>query len=40
MFNIVRKEFEFGDQKVTLETGRIARQATGSVLTTIGGTVV
>jgi len=40
MFNIVRKEFEFGDQKVVIETGKVARQATGSVMVTIGQTVV
>nr|WP_207062480.1 polyribonucleotide nucleotidyltransferase [Motiliproteus sp. SC1-56] len=30
------KTFQFGDQTVTLETGRIARQATGAVLVTMG----
>lgn len=30
------KTFRFGDQTVTLETGRIARQATGAVLATMG----
>ena len=40
MFNIVRREFEFGDQTVVLETGRVARQATGSVMVTMGKTVV
>ena len=38
--NIVTKQFQFGDQQVTLETGRIAKQATGSVLVTMGSTVV
>ncbi len=37
MFNIVRKEFQFGQQTVTLETGRIARQASGAVVVTMGG---
>ncbi|MEK6788672.1 MAG: polyribonucleotide nucleotidyltransferase [Pseudomonadota bacterium] len=37
MFNIVRKEFQFGQQTVSLETGRIARQATGAVVVTMGG---
>lgn len=32
----VKKIFTFGDVDVTLETGRIARQASGSVLVTIG----
>jgi polyribonucleotide nucleotidyltransferase len=36
----VRKEFQFGDQTVVLETGRVARQATGSVVVTMGNTVV
>ncbi len=40
MFNIVTKEFQYGAHKVTLETGRIARQATGAVLVTMGSTVV
>lgn len=30
------KTFQFGDQTVTLETGRMARQATGAVLATMG----
>lgn len=38
--NIVKKEFQFGDHKVVLETGRIARQATGAVLVSMGDTVV
>lgn len=36
MFNIVTKEFQFGNQQCVLETGRLARQATGSVLVTLG----
>ena len=36
--NIVKKSFEFGGQTVTLETGRIARQASGAVLVTMGKT--
>ncbi len=38
--NIVTKQFQFGEQQVTLETGRIAKQATGAVLVTMGNTVV
>jgi polyribonucleotide nucleotidyltransferase len=38
--NVVRKEFQFGDNTVVLETGRVARQATGAVLCTMGDTVV
>ena len=36
--NIVKKSFEFGGQTVTLETGRIARQASGAVMVTMGKT--
>ena len=38
--NPIIKEFKFGDDTVTLETGRIARQASGAVLVTIGKTQV
>lgn len=38
--SVVRKEFQYGEHKVVLETGRIARQASGAVLTSIGDTVV
>ena len=38
--NPVTKTFQYGDQTVTLETGRIARQATGSVLVTVENTSV
>lgn len=34
------KEFQYGDKKVTLETGRIARQATAAVLVDVEGTSV
>ncbi len=40
MFKIIRKEFQFGQQTVTLETGRIARQASGAVLVSMGGVTV
>ncbi len=36
----VTKEFQYGDHRVILETGRLARQATGAVLVTMGETVV
>ena len=36
----VKKEFKFGDHVVTLETGEIARQATGAVMISMGETVV
>ncbi len=40
MFNIHKQEIEWGGRKLTLETGRIARQADGAVLATYGETVV
>jgi len=40
MFNIVRKTFQYGNDTVTLETGKIARQATGAVVVTMGDTQV
>src|SRR5690554_567915 len=40
MFNIHRKEVDWGGRKLVLETGRIARQADGAVLATYGETVV
>ena len=40
MFNIHKQELEWGGRKLTLETGRIARQADGAVLATYGETVV
>ena len=38
--NPVVKTFEYGNDTITLETGRIARQATGAVLVTMGQTTV
>ncbi len=40
MFTITKKSIEWGGRTLTLETGRIARQADGAVLATYGGTVV
>jgi len=40
MFNIVREEMEWGGRKLTLETGKVARQADGAVIATYGETVV
>jgi polyribonucleotide nucleotidyltransferase len=40
IFNKVTKSFQWGQHKVTLETGEIARQASGAVLVDIEGTVV
>ena len=36
MFNPVSKTFQYGNQTVTLETGKVARQATGAVVVTMG----
>ena len=38
--NPIKKEFQFGDHTVTLETGEIARQADGAVMVNMGDTVV
>ncbi len=40
MFNITKKSIEWGGRTLTLETGRIARQADGAVLATYGETTV
>ncbi len=40
MFNKVTKTFQWGNHTVVMETGEIARQATGAVLVDIEGTVV
>src|SRR4051812_32761844 len=40
MFNITRKETNWGGRKLVLETGRVARQADGAVLATLGENVV
>ncbi len=40
MFDIQRQEIDWGGRKLTLETGRIARQADGAVLATMGETAV
>tara|TARA_R110002124_G_scaffold64985_2_gene177984 strand:+ start:803075 stop:805210 length:2136 start_codon:yes stop_codon:yes gene_type:complete len=40
MFNIYRKEIDFAGQKLVLETGKVARQADGCVIATLGGTSV
>ena len=38
--SVVTKEFQFGSHKITLETGRIARQASGAVMVSMGDTVI
>jgi len=40
MFDIKRKTIDWAGKRLTLETGRIARQADGAVLATMGETVV
>src|SRR3546814_14092202 len=40
MFNVYRKEIDWGGRKLTLETGKVARQADGAVVVTYGETVV
>ena len=40
MFNIIKKEMQWGQETLSLETGQMARQADGSVLATIGETSV
>ena len=38
--NPITKKFQFGGHEVAIETGKVAKQATGSVVVTIGNTVV
>ena len=38
--NVVKKTFQYGPHQISLETGRIARQATGAVLCSMDNTVV
>ncbi len=40
MFNETRKSMEWGEETLTLETGKVARQADGSVIATLGETSV
>ncbi len=40
MFDIVRKQIQWGGETLTLETGKIARQADGAVVATYGETTV
>ncbi len=40
MFNIVRKEIDWGGRPLVLETGRIARQADAAVMASLGDTAV
>ena len=40
MFNIFRKEIDWGGKTLTLETGKVARQADGAVMASMGETTV
>ena len=40
MFKVFKKEIDFGGKKITLETGKVARQADGAIIVTCGETVV
>jgi polyribonucleotide nucleotidyltransferase len=40
MFDVQKESFEWGGRTLTLETGKIARQANGAVLATYGETIV
>ena len=40
MFQVFRKELDWGGRKLILETGKVARQADGAVMATYGGTTV
>ena len=40
MFKIHKEEVEINGKKITLETGKVARQADGAVIVTCGETVV
>jgi len=40
MFNIHKEELEINGKKLTLETGKVARQADGAIIATCGETVV
>jgi hypothetical protein len=40
MFNVTKKSIKWGEDTLTLETGKVARQADGSVVATLGETSV
>ena len=40
MFKIHKEELEVNGKKLTLETGKVARQADGAIIATLGETVV
>ena len=40
MFNVTKKSLKWGDKELVLESGKIARQADGSVMVTYGDTKI
>ena len=40
MFKIEKEELKINGKKLTLETGKVARQADGAIIATLGETVV
>ncbi len=40
MFDVTTKSIQWGEETLTLETGKVARQADGSVIATLGETRV
>ncbi|WGV15429.1 polyribonucleotide nucleotidyltransferase [Fuscovulum ytuae] len=40
MFNVIKKSIQWGNETLTLETGKVARQADGTVIATLGETSV
>ncbi|SLN56115.1 Polyribonucleotide nucleotidyltransferase [Pseudoruegeria aquimaris] len=40
MFDVTKKSMQWGDETLTLETGKVARQADGTVIATLGETSV
>jgi polyribonucleotide nucleotidyltransferase len=40
MSNVIRKSIQYGQHTLTLQTGEVARQATGAVMVSLGDTVV
>ena len=40
MFKIQKEEIDFGGKKLVIETGKVARQADGAIIASLGETVV
>jgi len=40
MFEVTKKSMQWGEEMLTLETGKVARQADGTVIATLGETSV